>query len=63
MNPNPPREPEASPSERDPEVRTQPNIVLKELQVSLTPTVWLALLGLLSSALGTVGYIISVLAR
>jgi hypothetical protein len=40
-----------------------PNIVLKELTLSFTPSVWLALIGLFSSVLGTAGYIISVLAR
>ena len=63
MNVNTPRESEASQSERDMGCTSRPNIVLKEFQLSFTPTVWLALIGLLSSALGTAGYIISVLAR
>lgn len=61
MNSHTPRD--ESQSQHDRAGRTQPNIVLKELRLSLTPSVWLALIGLLSSALGTAGYIISVLAR
>lgn len=64
MKPRTPREPEASQSVHEPpEDRSRPNIVLKELQISLTPAVWLALIGLLSSVLGTTGYLLSLLAR
>ena len=63
MNSHTPREPYESQSQHDLVGSNQPNLVLKELRLSLTPSVWLALIGLLSSALGTAGYIISVLAR
>lgn len=63
MNSHTPREPYESKSQHDPAGSNQPNLVLKELRLSLTPSVWLALIGLLSSVLGTAGYIISVLAR
>lgn len=63
MNSHAPREPDESQSQPGPGERIPPNIVLKELTLSFTPSVWLALIGLLSSALGTAGYIISLLAQ